>query len=110
MKVLDESQLTSKMMQSAREVLGDINKDSLQQTEDRVRRIAGAISSIMEQYAAGRMMVNEGRLHLNIQKNVARCSLYNLQNIGVLLADAAIDAALGAVRDEVNREMGCELL
>ena len=56
------------------------------------------------------MMPDDAYLHLNIQKNLARCSLYELEDVGVLTADAAIDAALEKVREIVNGALGFKLL
>ena len=48
----------------------------------------------MAQCSLGKMMSDEAYLHLSIHKNRARCTLYGLDDVSVLAADSAIDAAL----------------
>lgn len=110
MAVIDESQLAARMLKSAREVLGDIRPASIEYATIYLRRIAEAISFIVAECTDGRMLHDEAYLHLNIQKNLARCSLYGLGDVGVLAADAAIDAALATVREGVNVALGFDLL
>ncbi len=110
MAVIDESQLGIRMLKSARENLGNICPSSLEQANIFLGKIAGSISFIVAQCALGKMMSDEAYLHMSIHKNRARCSLYGLDDVGVLAADAAIDAALEEVREGVNKGLGFNLL
>lgn len=107
---IEKSHLTARMLNAAKGVLGEIKPESLRVAEARMAKIAEAILTIASQEKHGDVLIGDARLYLNLQKNVARCSLYGLKDVGVLAADAAIDAALEAVSEEVNRILCYELL
>jgi len=45
-----------------------------------------------------------------MQKNATRMVLMTIEGLGVLSAEAAINSALSAVKDNVNQEIGFTLL
>lgn len=102
--------LTDRMFEAAKGLLGDIRPESLQFFETRLAKMAEAITNIVDRGNNGDIIIGDASLYLNLQKNVTRCSLYGLKDVGVLAIDAAIDAALHSVRDEVNERLGFELL
>lgn len=110
MAEIDAPSLTERMFEAARGILGDIRPESLQIFEARLAKMAEAITNIADRGNNGDIIIGDASLYMNLQKNVARCSLYGLKDVGVLAIDAAIDVALQAVREEVNERLGFELL
>jgi hypothetical protein len=110
MAQIEKAYLMARMLKAARDVLGDIQPESLRFAEARIAKIAEAILTIAAQDKHDTVVIGDAHLYLNLQKNVARCSLYGLKDVGVLTADAAIDAALEAISEDVNRMLCFELL
>lgn len=110
MAEIDKPRLTERMYMAAKEVLGEIGPEPLQFVEARLAKIAEAIANIAGHGSTGDIVMGDASLYMNLQKNVARCSLYGLREVGVLAIDAAIDAALQAIREEVNATLGFKLL
>jgi hypothetical protein len=82
-------------------------KDYLQ---SELKKIAESIVFIENQLALGKMTPDEARLQLDIQRNASRTVLLTMEGLGVLAAEAAINAALGVVKDTVNTAVGFALL
>ncbi|WP_243375283.1 hypothetical protein [Geotalea sp. SG265] len=110
MAQIEKSHLTARMLEAAKGVLGNVKPESLQFAEARMAKMAEAILTIAAQDKHDEVLIGDAHLYFNLQKNVARCSLYGLKDVGVLAADAAIDAALEAISEEVNRLLCFDLL
>lgn len=110
MAEIDAPGLTDRMFTAAKGLLGDIRPESLQFVESRLAKMAEAITNIADRGNNGEIVIGDASLYMNLQKNVARCSLYGLKDVGVLAVDAAIDAALQSVKEEVNERLGFKLL
>lgn len=78
--------------------------------ENEFRKLGQTITFIGEKTAAGELSPEEARLLLEMQKNAARAVLLTLEGMALLTAEAAINAALGAVRSTVNAAVGFALL
>ncbi len=78
--------------------------------EEAFRKIASDIAYIESRRIAGDMTDEEARIHLDMQKNAARTVLLSLEGMGLLAVEQAINAALAAVKDTVNRVVGFVLI
>lgn len=72
--------------------------------------IAQQIVDIEAQLAAGSITQAQASLLLDMQKNASRAALLSVEGIGLLTAQNAINAALGAVATAVNGALGFALL
>ncbi len=107
---LDTTPLASAMLNAALAVLRERTPVIRAYAEGEFHKIAQAIVTIEALAAAGRITPEEARLHLEIQRGASRTVLMTVQGLGLLDAEAAINAALGAVRDAVNAALRFELL
>jgi hypothetical protein len=78
--------------------------------ETEFKKIAESIVFIQGELAAGNMTPEQARLHQEIQKNASCTVLLTVAGLGALAVEAAINAALGVVRDTVNTAVGFDLL
>jgi hypothetical protein len=53
-----------------------------------------------------RINEDEARLLVDLQRNAMRSVLLSLEGLGILAVEAAINAALGVIRDAVNKAIG----
>ena len=56
------------------------------------------------------MPPKEARLLLEMQQNPAKAVLMTVEGLGLLAAEAAINAAINAVRTTVNKALGFALI
>jgi hypothetical protein len=78
--------------------------------ETQFTNIAQQIVDIESQLAAGSINQAQASLLLDMQKNASRAALLSVEGIGLLTAQNAINAALGAVATAVNGALGFALL
>jgi hypothetical protein len=60
--------------------------------------------------ATGKINDEQAKLHIEIQKNATRTVLLTVEGLGIVTVDAAINAALDAVKDSVNTAVGFVLI
>lgn len=72
--------------------------------------IAQQIVDIEAQLATGSIDTETASLLLDMQKNASRAALLTVEGIGLLTAQTAINAALGAVSIAVNKAVGFALV
>jgi hypothetical protein len=56
--------------------------------------------------AAGKISEDEAKFLMDLQRNAARSVMLTVEGLGILAVEAAINAALAAVRDAVNTAIG----
>jgi|SRR5664279_5078098 len=78
--------------------------------ESEFQKLAHAIVFIGEERVAGQIDETEGALLLDMQKNASRAVFLTIKGIGLLTAEAAVNAALDVVRTAVNTALGLTLL
>jgi len=107
---LDPGDLVRSMLEAARESLGDSWADVKDYAQTAVRNLVETMRMIERLDREGRVTRKQARLLLEIQKNTARTVLLTIEGLGVLAAERALAAALGAVKDAVNKAIGWRLL
>jgi hypothetical protein len=75
-----------------------------------LRRLAGVLADITRLIEAGKVNREQARALLRIHRNTTVTVLLTLEGLGVVAAENAINAALGAVGDVVNAAVGFRLL
>lgn len=93
---------------------GSVNKKQWSQMKDyaamEFKGIAEAIAFIEQKKLAGEMSEEEAQLHLSIQQHAARTVLLTIKGVGLLQAEAAINAALAVIQKTVNTAVGFTLI
>jgi hypothetical protein len=108
---IDVAGLVQQMLSAAQGTLSKKQwSDARDYAEKEFQGIAGAIAFIETKKQAGEMTAEEAQLHLSIQRNTARTVLLTLKGIGLLQAEAAINAALAVVQKTVNTALGFRLI
>ena len=70
------------------------------------RKILDEAVHLGELKAAGKITEDEARFLMELQRNAARSVLLTIEGLGILAVEAAINAALAAVREAVNAAIG----
>lgn len=78
--------------------------------ESEAKKLAQTLVMIEALQASGKITPAQAALHLEIQKNACRSVLLTLEGLGLLAVEAALDAALGVIRETVNGALGFALL
>lgn len=78
--------------------------------EAEAKKMAQALIMIEALVASGKINEEQAALHLEIQKNASRAVLLTIEGLGILAAEAALNAALNAVKESVNTALGFVLL
>jgi hypothetical protein len=73
-------------------------------------RLARSLRDIAALAAEGAISAAEARSLLSIHRNTTRTVLLTVEGMGVIAVEKAINAALGAVKDAVNRAAGVTVL
>lgn len=110
MSKINVSVLVKQMLTAAQGVLAKKWPEAKDYAESEYKKIGEAILFIEKQTVLGAMSKEKAKLHLEIQKNASRAVLLTLEGLGILTAEAAINAALGAIKDTVNTALGFKLI
>lgn len=78
--------------------------------ETEAKKIAQTLVMIEALKASGKINEEQAALYLDMQKNASRIVLLAIEGLGILAAEAAINAALDAVKESVNTAIGFTLL
>lgn len=84
--------------------------DAKEYGETEAKKLAQTLVMIGTLKATGKINKEQAELHLEMQKNATRMVLMTIEGLGILAAEGAINSALNAVKDTVNKEIGFTLL
>lgn len=107
---LDTTKLADAMIKAARGVLQQQWPQVRAYAEAECRKLAQHLQDTTTMLLKGEINEQEARLLLDMQHNTARTVLLTVQGLGLLAAEAAINAALDAVKTAVNTAAGIALL
>jgi hypothetical protein len=107
---LRASSLAAEMTAAAAKVLGDKWPDIRDYARGEFKKIAADIVLIGRLRSEDKITAKRAKLHLEVQKNASKTVLLASEGLGILAAEAAINAALKTVRDVVNKAVGFVLL
>lgn len=107
---LNLDQLLPQMLKAAEGVFAAKWPDVRSYAEGEFRKIGLDILRIEQMKLSGKITPEQAGLLLDIQKNASRAVLLSLEGIGLIMAQNAINAALGVIRDTVNKALGFVLL
>jgi hypothetical protein len=74
------------------------------------KKTAETLALIERLRLTGEISPKEAKLLLGMQQNSAKAVLMTVEGLGLLAAESAINAAIGAVRTTVNKAVGFALI
>lgn len=107
---LNVSQLGKDILGAFKGALTEKWPDIKDYAEAEAKKMAQTLVMIEALKLSGKINNEQANLHVEIQKNATRIVLLTLEGLGVLAVEAAINAALGVVKDTVNSALGFALL
>lgn len=107
---LDIKQLLKPMVDAAKTVIGKKWPDVQTYAETEFKKIGENILMIEKMKLQGNVSETQAKILMDLQKNASRVVLLTLESIGLIMAEQTINAALGAIRDVVNKTIGFALL
>lgn len=107
---LDAAQLGKDILSAIKGVLAEKWPDVKDYGEAEAKKLAQTLVMIEALRISGKINEEQAALHLEIQKNATRTVFLTLEGLGILAAEAAINAALNVVKDTVNTAIGFTLL
>jgi hypothetical protein len=107
---IDVAQLGEAMAKAALDVLKGKAPQVVAFAKPEFAKLGLTIASIERELLAGEITVEQARLLLDMQKNASRTVMLAVEGIGLLAAEAAINAALAVARPIVNAALGVALL
>lgn len=107
---LNTSQLTQDMLAAFQGVLVKKWPEIKEYAETEAKKLAQSFAMIEVLSISGKINAEQAALHLEIQKNATRTVFLTLEGLGMLAAEAAINAALNVVRESVNKALGFALI
>ncbi len=102
--------LSKPMLDAVRASLAQDWKKVEHYAQPEFNRLARSLADIATLAAEGAISAAEARSLLSIHRNTTRTVLLTVEGMGVIAVEKAINAALGAVKDAVNRAAGVTLL
>lgn len=107
---LNTSQLTQDMLAAFQGVLVKKWPEIKEYAETEAKKLAQSFAMIEVLSISGKINAEQAALHLEIQKNATRTVFLTLEGLGMLAAEAAINAALNVVKESVNKALGFALI
>jgi hypothetical protein len=107
---LDSDQLLKAMLEAAKNSLGNNWQLAATTAKDRFQGLAQILVDIETDKLNGDLTESEAQENLEMHQNAVQGALQSLQGIGKLMAQAAINAAMAAVKDIVNKAIGWTLI
>jgi hypothetical protein len=107
---IDIQQLLTPMLNAAKAVIGKKWPDIQTYAETEFKKIGENILMIEKMKLQGNVTEPQAKILMDLQKNASRAVLLTLEGVGLIAAEQAINAALGAIRDVVNKAIGFALL
>ena len=107
---LNIQDLLGPMLDAAKIVVGKQWPNVQNYTETEMKKFGEKILEIEKMKLEGTTTDERAKLLLNIQVNASKTVLLAVKGITKIMAEQAINAALGAIRDVVNKAIGFSLL
>ncbi len=107
---LNYNQLTKDMLNAAKKILSKHWKEAKPFAEIQFESFAQNIKMIAEMKLKGEITEEQARLHMKIQKNSIQIVLLTIEGLGILAVEETINAAIGIIRDTVNKVIGWKIL
>ncbi|MDN3669151.1 hypothetical protein QWY93_07405 [Echinicola jeungdonensis] len=110
MAEIDTEELLKNMIKGAKGVLKKHWKEAEPFAEQELKVLAENLKLIGKLKLEGKINEAQAKHYFEIQKSSVRIVLLTIEGLGILAVEDAINSALDAVRDTVNRALGWSLL
>lgn len=107
---LDASDVSRKMLDAAKKVVGNKWPTTKKYIESEARMFAERFASIAQLRADGVISEERAKSHVEFQKTSWETVLLAVEGLNQLMVEQALNAALKAVQKIVNRAVGFALL
>lgn len=110
MAAIDIDEITQTMTEAMKVALSAQWKAAKPFVGQEAKSFAQNIRLIEKLQAKGEIDEVKAQLHMNIQRNAFRIVLLTIEGLGILAVEAAINAAIDAVKGSVNTTLGWNIL
>jgi hypothetical protein len=110
MEPIDANELLEKMLKAVKKSLEDKWPQVRELARSEFGKFAQNIEDIKSMKKKRKISQAQAALQLDIQKNSIKTVLLTEEGLGLLAVEAAINAALDAIRSTVNKAIGWALL
>jgi hypothetical protein len=110
MSKIDLTKLLSDMLNAAKGELGEKWPIAKDYAETEFKKIGEQILLIEKRKLTGEITEEEAKLLLHMQANASKAVLLAIEGIGLLTAEAAINAVLKVIKDAVNAAIGMAVI
>jgi len=110
MPTLDTGQVSKDMIGAATGVFNDKWPEIRDYAESEFRKLADSLAMVAEGVAAGKITRKAAKALINIHKNSAKTVMLTVEGMGLLLVEAAINAAMKVIKDAVNTAAGLVIM
>ncbi len=107
---LKTSELVKPMLGAARGKLEEKWPEIKEYAKAEAKKLADTLVMIERLKLQDKITREQAKLLLDIQRNTSRTVILTIEGLGLLAAEAAINAALKAIKDAVNTATGWKLL
>ena len=107
---LNIGSLLKPMVNAAKKVFGDKWPEVKSFTEMQFKNLAQTAIMIGKLQAEDKITREQAKYLWEMQKNAAQAVLLAVEGMGIILVQNAINAALGTVKDVINKALGWKLI
>jgi hypothetical protein len=107
---LNANDLVGPMLSAINPVLSKYWGDVKDYAETESEKMASTLAKIAELKASNQIDEQQAEALLDMQKHAMQAVLLTVEGIGLIAAQNAINAGLGAIKDVVNKAIGFPLL
>jgi len=107
---LDAKNVFEAMLAAARKTIGEDVPEAKKYIESSTRALAANTQEVAGWLAAGQITLEDAQALMRMHERSAKMALTAAETIGLAMAERAINAAINAVRDLVNRVLPVPLL
>ena len=102
--------ITGPMLAAAKPIFDKFWNDIKPYAEKEAKGFAQNLIMIQKLKLEGKITQDEAAIHIRIQKNSYLTVLTAIAGISAIMAENALNAAIGAVKEVVNKAIGWQLL
>ncbi len=107
---LRASTLVKEMLAAARGEVAERWPEVRIYAEAEAKKLAQTLVMIEKLKVSGRITKKQADILLDMQKQTSRMVLLTIEGLGLLAAEAAVNAAMKSIRDAVNDAIGWKLI
>lgn len=107
---IDKNDVSQKMIDAAKGIFKDNWPQTKEYAESEIKIFSERFSTIKKLRDEGKITTSRARLHVEFQKDAWETVMLAVNGLNQLMIEEALNAALDAVKNIVNTEVGFSLL